>query len=110
MNKLNMNQRKRLEDIGAILIKYGFEKVVKEIIPITARLRLRGLRPQIGDEGNYVRLREALSELGPTFIKFGHYMRTRPDLLPPELVKELELLPDKTKPMPYEEVKKIIEK
>jgi len=110
MNKLAMNQRKRLEDIGAILIKYGFEKVVLEIIPITARLRLRGLRPQIGEEGTYVRLREALSELGPTFIKFGHYMRTRPDLLPPELVKELELLPDKTKPIPFEEVKKIVEK
>ncbi len=105
-----MNQRKRLEDIGTILIKYGFEKVVKEILPITARLRLRGLRPQFGDEDIYVRLREALSELGPTFIKFGHYMRTRPDLLPPELVKELELLPDKTKPIPYEEVVKIVEK
>jgi ubiquinone biosynthesis protein len=110
MNKLNMNQRKRLEDIGTILIKYGFEEVVKEIIPISARLRLRGLRPQIGEEGIYVRLREALSELGPTFIKFGHYMRTRPDLLPPELVKELELLPDKTRePIPYDEVKKIVE-
>ncbi len=104
-----MNQRKRLEEIGAILIKHGFEKVVREIIPITIWLRLRGLRPQIGDEGTYVRLREALSELGPTFIKFGHYMRTRPDLLPPELIKELELLPDKNEPIPYDEVKKIIE-
>jgi ubiquinone biosynthesis protein len=105
-----MDQRKRLEDIGSVLIKHGFEKVVREIIPINARLRLMGLRPQIGDEGIYTRLREALSELGPTFIKFGHYMRTRPDLLPPELVKELEQLPDKADPIPYDEVKKIIEK
>jgi ubiquinone biosynthesis protein len=110
MNKLNMDQRKRLEDIGSVLIKHGFEKVVREIIPITARLRLMGLKPQIGDEGTYTRLREALIELGPTFIKFGQYMRTRPDLLPPELVKELEQLPDKTDPIPYDEVKKIIEK
>ena len=105
-----MSQRRRLEDIGSILIKHGFEKVVREIIPITARLRLRGIKAQFGSETTYSRLREALTELGPTFIKFGHYMRTRPDLLPPELVKELDRLRDKTDPIPYAEVKKIIEK
>ena len=104
-----MDQRKRLEDIGSVLIKHGFEKVVREIIPINARLRLLGLRPKTGEEGTYVRLRESLIELGPTFIKFGHYMRTRPDVLPPDLVKELEKLPDKARPIPWENVKKIIE-
>jgi ubiquinone biosynthesis protein len=104
-----MNQRKRLEDIAKILVNHGFEKVVKEIVPITARLMLRGLRPQIRQDPVYVRLREALSDLGPTFIKFGQYMRTRPDLLPPDLIEELEQLSDKTDPIPYSEIEKIIE-
>ena len=39
MNKLTMDQHKRLEDIGSVLVKHGFEKVVSEIITITARLR-----------------------------------------------------------------------
>ena len=104
-----MNQRKRLQNIGSILTRYGFEKVVSEILPITVRLRIRGLKPLIGNEGTYVRLRKALTELGPTFIKFGQYMATRPDLLPPELVKELELIQDRSEPMPFEEVRRILE-
>ena len=39
-----MDQRKCLEDIGSVLIKHGFEKVVGEIITITTRLRLMWLR------------------------------------------------------------------
>jgi hypothetical protein len=70
-----MDQRKRLEDIGSVLIRQGFKDVVQEIIPITARLRLRGVKPRIVAESSPSSNR-ALDEYS-TFIKFGHYMRTR---------------------------------
>jgi ubiquinone biosynthesis protein len=104
-----MSQSKRLEEIGAVLIRHGFEKVVPEIIPLNARLRLRGFKPQGREEETYTRLRKALTDLGPVFIKFGQYMKTRPDILPEDLIEELEYLVDKVEPIPFTDVKNIIE-
>jgi ubiquinone biosynthesis protein len=104
------SEQDRLGRIGSVLIKYGFEDAVKELLPLLARFRLRSLKPEIRSGSPYTRLRLALSELEPTFIKFGQFMRTRPDLLPPDLVKELKLLPDTVEPFPFNDVKTIIEK
>ncbi|HKQ31071.1 MAG TPA: ubiquinone biosynthesis regulatory protein kinase UbiB, partial [Burkholderiales bacterium] len=49
-----------------------------------------------------VRLREALEELGPIFIKFGQMLSTRPDLLPEDIAKELAKLQDCVSPFPGE--------
>lgn len=56
-----------------------------------------------------VKLRETLQELGPTFIKFGQIMSSRPDILPKEYCDELENLRCDVPPMPFEDVRDIIE-
>jgi ubiquinone biosynthesis protein len=55
------------------------------------------------------RLRLALEELGPTFIKVGQILSTRPDLFPDEVIKELRKLQDAAPPFPFEEVAAILE-
>ncbi len=56
-----------------------------------------------------VRLREALEELGPVFIKFGQALSTRPDLIPEDIAKELTKLQDQVPPFPSKESREIIE-
>ncbi len=52
----------------------------------------------------------ALQELGPTFIKLGQILSTRPDLLPPEFIAELEKLQDQSPPFPGETAVEIVER
>jgi ubiquinone biosynthesis protein len=54
------------------------------------------------------RLREALEELGPVFIKFGQILSTRPDLLPDDIAMELARLQDQVPPFPGEDAEKIV--
>jgi len=55
------------------------------------------------------RLKNALSELGVTFIKLGQAVSARSDLFPPEIIKELSSLQDSIKPVPFDQIKSIIE-
>ena len=60
---------------------------------------------------NYAqRIRLALEELGPTFIKLGQVLSTRPFLIPPDLVLELTKLQDQVSPFPFPDAKNVIEK
>ena len=54
-------------------------------------------------------MRLALEELGPTFVKFGQIMSTRTELLPPELIDELKKLQDHAKPVPFSEIRVVLE-
>jgi len=97
-----------------------FLKITKELSPIIlTMLRDRkkyiffGEDREITEEEEKNRARKftnKLIELGPTFIKLGQLLSTRPDLLPKNYVKELTRLQDKVPPAPYEEAKKVIEK
>ena len=55
------------------------------------------------------RLREMLDELGPTFVKFGQLLSTRPDVVPPDIVSELRGLQDHVRPFPFEQVQEVVE-
>jgi ubiquinone biosynthesis protein len=54
-------------------------------------------------------LRELLDELGPTFVKFGQLLSTRPDIVPPDIIAELRGLQDDVRPFPFEQAERVIE-
>jgi ubiquinone biosynthesis protein len=101
---------KRFREIAGVLVKYGFGHVIE-------RMRLKGPlkvdineNPQVTAHPFHRRVKMALSELGPTFIKFGQIMSTRPDLIPQALTVELETLQDRVATLPVEEIRKQIER
>jgi len=105
----------RLAEVIQVLARHGFADLVRraglhEGVP--ARL-LRGLRlieaPTGEPETFGQRLRAVLTALGPTFVKCGQVLSTRPDLLDPEICKELELLQDRVAPLPFEAMRSVIE-
>jgi ubiquinone biosynthesis protein len=104
----------RLKQIVMVFANHGFGAVIDQLrIPQYFKLgKLTKNQPSgTGDSKLSVgeRLRLTLEELGPTFIKLGQIMSTRPDLLPPQIIKELERLQDSVPPFPIDEVRVIIE-
>ncbi len=77
---------------------------LKEIIAVSVKY---GLKNGIGDPENF---RLALEELGPTFIKLGQILSTRPDIISTPYILELENLQDNVTPEDFNVMKKIIEK
>src|SRR3990172_8794663 len=84
----------RLRQIITILIKHGFYPIIERIHLtklISIPQRIVGKKATIEQEALSlaVRTRLAFEELGPTFIKFGQILSTRPDILPEKFIKEL---------------------
>ena len=96
-----------------MLFDEGFDFVLEKInlkkhAPIAERIKSKLKKPE--KTRNEIRLRRVLEKLGPTFIKFGQVLSVRPDLIPKEYCKELEKLQDDVPPMPWIEVRRIVEK
>ena len=89
-----------------------FNEIVTILLRNDAWALVRSLTrpaPEGGEEDDApVRLRQVLEELGPSFIKIGQLLATRPDLVPARYVTELKKLYDKTTPSPYGEVRAVI--
>ncbi|HON81191.1 MAG TPA: AarF/UbiB family protein [Methanoregulaceae archaeon] len=99
---------KRYWQIADILLKYEFGSIVQRLFPGTYRFR-RCKECEVEPVTSvYMRMRMALEELGPTFIKFGQIMSTRPDLLPPDLIAELKKLQDQVAPLPFDDILAVI--
>ncbi len=107
---------KRYREIVDVMIRHGFGYLVDRfgLRPFRSlREKLFGPRPlkeQLLILSEAERLRRALEELGPTFIKFGQILSTRHDLIPSEYIHELSKLQDRVIPYEYAEAKKVIEK
>jgi ubiquinone biosynthesis protein len=102
---------KRYREIVAVLIKYGFGEIVGRLnlmTPIKFGRRVFRRQPSTGVSYT-VRIRMALEELGPTFIKLGQVLSMRPFLIPSELVFELSKLQDEVKPLEPEVARAVIE-
>jgi ubiquinone biosynthesis protein len=105
---------RRYTEILSVLIKYGFTDAVRalHLMPY-----LRAGRRVLAAAGRRVepeaprarRIRLALEALGPTFIKFGQALSTRADLLPPDVLSELEQLQDAVAPLEPGEAEQVIE-
>jgi len=103
----------RYREVIAILVKYGFGEVLAKLelqkhLDFGKGFILGKTAAEIADVSHWGRVRMALEELGPTFVKFGQIMSTRPDMVPQELIIELEKLQEEAPPFSTEDAKRII--
>ena len=87
------NSALRLKDIVKIMASYGFRYLVDTKLS-------KGKRSPAN-------LREAFEELGPTFIKIGQIISTRPDIVPPAYIEELAKLQDSVPPESFEDINSV---
>ena len=98
----------RLRQIAGVLAVHGFGEVVDRtglstLIP--GRKRDDERRMPIG-----IRLRKVLEDLGPSFVKLGQIMSTRPDLIPEDILSELKKLQDDVPPEPFSSIREQVER
>jgi ubiquinone biosynthesis protein len=103
----------RLAHINLVLVRHGLDEVVlathlfRPVRFLLFLLPWNWVRSRRAPRA--VRLRRALEDLGPIFVKFGQILSTRRDLLPDDLANELARLQDRVPPFPGAQAKKLIE-
>src|SRR5687767_12403491 len=100
----------RLSEIAQVAVRHGFgyffeRHRLTDVLPWTARVEPG--EQEGSDRGRH--LRELLDELGPTFVKFGQLLSTRPDVVPPDIVAELRALQDDVRPFPFTAARTVVE-
>lgn len=108
MFKIRIRHTKRFQEITNVFLRNGFSHVLFRL-----GLTNRHSSPDSGSEMNMqdigVKLRHALQELGPTFIKLGQIASSRRDLVPSEIALELEKLQDHVTPVPFDRIRETVE-
>ena len=106
-----MIQVKRALKIMRVISIYRLDKLLdKRALPTFLRVLIAPAAFFGNTESNRgIRLRKALEELGPIFVKFGQLLSTRPDLIPSDICSELSKLQDSVPPFSSELFKKTVE-
>ena len=104
----------RYRQILAILFKYGFGDLlellkIEQYVEVGLQLISRNRRYRLEKLSRAERVRMAFEELGPTYVKLGQILSTRPDLVPVDFTRELSKLQDEVPTFAFNEVSKIIE-
>jgi ubiquinone biosynthesis protein len=104
----------RLSEIAQVAVKHGFGYVFErhKLTDLIPRRHGVDVEPSANGAAGSVRgqhLREMLDELGPTFVKFGQLLSTRPDVVPPDILVELRGLQDDVRPFPFADVRRVVE-
>jgi ubiquinone biosynthesis protein len=104
---------RRYREIVEILADYGFGAFLAQM-GLSDRFNIprwwRRRKDIPGDAmTNPRRLRRALEDLGPTFIKFGQILSTRSDIMPPAYIEELSYLQDEVAPVSWDEARMVVE-
>ncbi|MBZ0220912.1 MAG: AarF/ABC1/UbiB kinase family protein [Candidatus Methylomirabilis sp.] len=102
---------RRLREIASVLVRHGFYPLMERLrlarlVSIPLRFAGKRRKDRLTEP---VRARLAMEELGPTFIKFGQILSTRPDVVPHEYIIEFLKLQDSVSPLPFSEIRKVIE-
>ncbi|HEY8316301.1 MAG TPA: AarF/ABC1/UbiB kinase family protein [Gaiellaceae bacterium] len=103
----------RLSEIAQVMVKHGFGYFLEahkltDLLPgRSAEARLAAAY-DTGASARGAHLRDLLDELGPTFVKFGQLLSTRPDIVPPDIITELRGLQDDVRPFPFEQAERVI--
>jgi ubiquinone biosynthesis protein len=93
----------RAKEIAGVLARHGFADLLEQLDLPTGIWTRHPAQPRT-HRSNAERIRLALEELGPTFVKFGQLLSMRPDVLPHGLILELSRLQDAVRPVPFEEM------
>jgi len=101
----------RFITILRVFLRYRIDQLIpKQHLPLRVRLLLSPCS-LFGDSklNRGERLRRTCEELGPIFVKFGQLLSTRPDLVPDDIVAELNYLQDRVPPFPNDTFREIVE-
>lgn len=103
----------RYREIASTFARHGFGYLLEEtgifsILSLPKKAKESApIKKDPASMGKHIR--EALEELGPAFVKLGQVASTRSDLLPETMIRELEKLQDKVRPLPFREIKQVLE-
>jgi len=89
----------RLSEIAQVAVRHGFGYLVEGH---------RHQDPTLEGTARGRHLRDMLDELGPTFVKFGQLLSTRPDIVPPDIISELRSLQDDVRSFPFADVERMV--
>jgi predicted unusual protein kinase regulating ubiquinone biosynthesis (AarF/ABC1/UbiB family) len=98
---------RRYRDIAKLLVKYGFFELVRMMGLDDVLEKKQRFFPDNAVQGEELAM--DLEELGPTFIKLGQFLSTRPDVLPVEYVQAMERLQSNVGSFPFDQVREIVE-
>jgi ubiquinone biosynthesis protein len=101
----------RMSEIAQVAVRHGFgywleTHKLTDLLPWPRSPAALEAAPTPTQRGRH--LREMLDELGPTFVKFGQLLSTRPDIVPPDIIAELRALQDDVRPFSFAEVERVV--